>query len=211
MSTPGPDKSERQARKEYVHDRTRLVIKACLIGLVVALVLGLLGLFDVWGRLFPDVDDTAAGNFGVSAPCAPANAVAIDPSNITVAVLNGTEKSGLADAVSEALDYRGFNIKGIGDATHEYKHTTIVAGVNGLAAAYSLRAQFTGAVLEMSTSIDKVVTVIIGDDFYDLKPADSVTIKDGQKLTSFKGCVAPNDIKNPLKAGTIGTLENDVV
>lgn len=209
MSTPGPDKSERQARKEYVHDRTTLVMKSCFIGLAVALILGLLGAFGIWGKILDLHHSTEKNNYGVTAPCAPEGAVAIDPSKISVVILNGTNKTGLADAVSQALYYRGFNIDNIGNAAHTYAHTTILAGTNGLAEAYSLRKQFPYAVLQLDNSTNKVVYVVIGNDFYDLKPINSVTVKDGDKLTSISGCVASANIKNPQSVASLGTVENN--
>ena len=53
------------------------------------------------------------------------------------------------------------------------------------------------------------IGVVIGNDFYDLKPINSVTVKDGDKLTSISGCVASANIKNPQSVASLGTVENN--
>ena len=53
MAPNGPDRSEQQARKEYVKDRQKLVFRFCGIALAVILVIALLGYFGVFGMIVP--------------------------------------------------------------------------------------------------------------------------------------------------------------
>ncbi|MBO6097924.1 MAG: LytR C-terminal domain-containing protein [Aeriscardovia sp.] len=203
----GPDRSEQQARKEYVKDRQKLVFRFCGIALAVILVIALLGYFGVFGLIAPHTVENQKNNFGVTAPCAPSGSKALSSSNITLEVLNGTSNSGLADAVGEALYFRGFNVDGIGDANNSsVAHTTIYAGKNALAAAYTLRAQLTSSILELDNSTGNDVILVIGNDFYDLKPASSVTLKEGQALSSIQGCKVASQIQDSPTLSEIGEV-----
>ncbi|MBR4399359.1 MAG: LytR C-terminal domain-containing protein [Aeriscardovia sp.] len=207
MATNGPDRSEQQARKEYVKDRQKLVFRFCGIALAVILIIALLGYFGVFGMIAPHAVKNQQNNFGVTAPCAPAGSKALSSSDITIEVLNGTSKSGLADAVGEALYFRGFNVTGIGDANKDsVVHTTIYAGKNALAAAYTLRAQLTHSILEMDNSTSGDVVLVIGQDFYDLKDANSVTLKEGQALSSIQGCKVASQIQDSPTMSEIGEV-----
>ena len=207
MAPNGPDRSEQQARKEYVKDRQKLVFRFCGIALAVILVIALLGYFGVFGMIVPHAVKNQKNNFGVTAPCAPAGSKALSTSNITLEVLNGTTKSGLADAVGEALYFRGFNVAGIGDANNDsVVHTTIYAGKNALAAAYTLKAQLTSSVLEMDNSTGSDVILVIGQDFYDLKDANSVTLKEGQTLSSIQGCKVASQIQDRPTVSQLGEV-----
>lgn len=207
MAPNGPDRSEQQARKEYVKDRQKLVFRYCGIALVVILIIALLGYFGVFAMIAPHTVKNQKNNFGITAPCAPSGSKALSSSNITIEVLNGTSKSGLADAVGEALYFRGFNVAGIGDATNSnVVHTTIYAGKNALAAAYTLRAQLTSSILEMDNSTSSDVILVIGNDFYDLKDANSITLKEGQALSSIQGCKVASQIQDSPAVSEIGTV-----
>ena len=203
----GPDRSEQQARKEYIKDRQKLVFRFCGIALAVILVIALLGYFGVFGMIAPHAVKNEKNNFGVTAPCAPSGAKALSTSDVTLEVLNGTSKSGLADAVGEALYFRGFNVDGIGDANDgSVTHTTIYAGKNALAAAYTLRSQLKNSILELDNSDGSDVILVIGNDFYDLKPATSVTLKEGQGLSSIQGCKVASQIQDSPTVSEIGEV-----
>lgn len=207
MAPNGPDRSEQQARKEYVKDRQKLVFRYCGIALAVILVIAALGYFGIFGMIVRHTVKNQKNNFGITAPCAPAGSKALSASSISVEVLNGTSKSGLADAVGEALYFRGFNVTGIGDANNDdVIHTTIYAGKNALAAAYTLKAQLTSSILEMDSSSDSDVILVIGQDFYDLKKADSITLKEGQTLSSVQGCKAASQIQDSPTVSEIGEV-----
>lgn len=207
MASSGPDKSEQRARKEYVKDRQKLVFRFCIIFLAAVLIFAVLGYFGVYEDIFPHTVKNEKNNFGIVAPCAPEGSKAIPPSDITLEVFNGTSKSGLADAVAEALYFRGFNIEGIGDANNSSTlHTTIYAGKNALPEAYTLKAQLKNSILEMDDSADKVVILVIGEDFYDLKSAGDVALKEGQTLKSVNGCEVASKIKDAPTVSSIGEV-----
>lgn len=200
MATRGSNRSERRARQEYVHDRQKMVVTYALIFLVACLTLALLVCFNVVSVFFGSNTAGPEDNYGVTAPCVPDGATAVEPSEVTVRVLNGTNKSGIAQAVSEALNDRGFAIEGIGNANKTYERTEILTGKNTLPQAYTLYAQFSNAILRMDNRTDSLIDVVIGNNFDNLKATDKITVKTGSKLTSIRGCVAADKMTDVPKA-----------
>lgn len=200
MATRGSNRSERRARQEYVHDRQKMVITYAMIFLSACLVLALLVYFNVISVFFNSDTAGPENNYGVTAPCAPEGAVAVEPSDVTVRVLNGTNKSGIALAVSEALNNRGFTTEGVGNASTTYERTEILTGKNTLAQAYTLYAQFSNAILRLDNRTDSLIDVVVGNNFDNLRATDKIALKTGAKITSIRGCVAADKIKDVPKA-----------
>ncbi len=91
----------------------------------------------------------------------------LDPSEITLQVLNGTDVSGLAASTAETLEQEGYQISTIADAETTYEVTTLFHKPKRKADAQLLRdAFFPGAVLEVADESVKVdITVNIGADY----------------------------------------------
>ncbi|MCI1935305.1 MAG: LytR C-terminal domain-containing protein [Bifidobacteriaceae bacterium] len=202
MTTPGSVQSERKARKEFVRDRQRMVITVAVCFLVACVVLATLTILGVFKKEEEKAVVDASTNYGVSAPCIAKDTTAPDYTAITVRVLNGTSKSGLARALGQALANRGFVLQGVSDyQKNDVARTEIRFGEKGLSEAYTLYAQFNDAILRMDNRTDKLVDVIVGETFDDLNDTDQISTTAGTKLTSVGGCVAASKLTD-LPAAT---------
>jgi hypothetical protein len=195
MTTPGSVHSEREARKEFVRDRQRMVITVALIFLVACVVLSTLVLLGVFKSDKEKAVADASTNYGVTVACVSDGAKAPSYGDISVRVLNGTDKSGIARAVSTALEYRGFSMQAVGDFTkNDVTRTEIRYGTKGITKAYTVYAQFNDAILRMDDRTNTSVDVIVGNSFDDLNAVDQISITKGATLKSIKGCVAASKI-----------------
>ncbi len=193
-------RAEREARREYVHYRHRLVIGFAIAVLVAVVILAALVLAGVVHTEDQEASQsTKANNFGVTAPCPAKDAAAPAYSQITVRVLNGTTHAGLANAVNQALQLRGFTTQDVANSTTKLDRTEIRAGKNAITQAYVINAEFPDAILRLDDRTDMLVDVIVGDSFDNLAPTSKVT-KPGKKLTPLQGCVAASKIKTTIKA-----------
>lgn len=188
MTNPDP-LDEREARRQFVRRRQKMVFTIALVSLAVILVVCLLTIF---GSVGAKARDSAASkpNYGVRVPCAPENAKVASHQDIRVRVMNGTSKSGLATAVSSAMKIRGFNTQGAGDypGKSEVTRTQIRFGASGIAKGYTVAGQFTDAVMIMDDRNDDLVDIIIGATFNDLTKDDKAS-QEGKPITSIDGCI----------------------
>ena len=150
---------------------------AALRGLLVvaALALG----FFVLSKAFPSSDEGTTGtpsdpatfspSVSPSVAPSPTREVAepLDPSEIEVQVLNGTDVAGLAADTAEILEAEGYNIGTIADAETSYETTTIFHLRKRRVDAQVLQqAFFPTGVLEIAEDDTKVdITVILGSDY----------------------------------------------
>ncbi|KAB8291985.1 LytR C-terminal domain-containing protein [Bifidobacterium avesanii] len=189
---------EREARKAFVRNRQRLVFSIASVVLVVAMVLALLVFYGVIGK--SRKADQTKPNFGVTAPCLPDgfDGKRIDPSQIHVRTLNGTDSSGLARAVQDELENRGYATTAVADYPSDtvVSRTTIYFGANAIPEAYTLGSLFTDAALQMDDRQDKLIDVVLGTSFYDLKDSTDPSISDDSPLGNISGCVAAASMQN---------------
>ena len=91
----------------------------------------------------------------------------LDPSEISVQVLNGTEVSGLAGDTADLLEESGYEILAIADAETSYEVTTLFHKPKRKADAELLKSQFfAGAELQVADDDVKAdITVNIGADY----------------------------------------------
>lgn len=163
---------------------------AALRGLLVvaALALG----FFVLSKAFPTGGTaepvTPTGPVVTTPPTSPSPATSptrrvpqlLDPSQVSVQVLNGTNVSGLAAETADLLEQAGYDIRTIDDAPTSYDVTTIHYVPKRKADAEALaQAFFPTAVLEIAEDDLKVdVTVNIGEDYAETvaeTPAEEAT------------------------------------
>jgi hypothetical protein len=193
-------REERRARKVYVHERQVMVIRTAITFLVVCAVIAILGLAGLFRPVDPTQTVSQANNFGVTAPCPPANATYPNVSQTSIRILNGTTKSGLATAVGQALQNRGFRLQGVSNSTEKLGRTEIRTGAAGLPEAYLVLAQFNDASLRLDDRTDQLVDVIIGNSFSNLDKTKRAEKTAGTKITGLQGCVAANKITALPKA-----------
>ncbi|WP_448631013.1 LytR C-terminal domain-containing protein [Cellulomonas soli] len=95
----------------------------------------------------------------------------------------------MAGQTATDLATRGFVVAGTGNATTKLDGTVRLSfGVNGIAAAYTLAAQFTDPILTFVAREDAAVDVTVGSAFQGLVAADAVTLDPTVALTGPEGC-----------------------
>lgn len=190
MATNSSD--ERAARKQYVRKKQTIVFGIVGVILAVAMLISLLFFFHVNG-LGVAKNSTEEANYGVVAPCAQQDenkAAPKYPENrtITIRVLNGTQFSGLAQAVGQALEKREFVLQEVGNYSgSDVERTTIQFGAKGINQAYTVARNFPDAVLKMDNRDDELVDVIVGATFNDLVEEEDVP-KTGSEIENITGC-----------------------
>ena len=132
-------------------------------------------------------------------PCLPDGTLPVAYKDVSMRVLNGTDKSGLASTVGTALKDRGFTVTGTGNFTPRPLAGTarVVTGVPGLAAAYTVAAQVQNARIVLDGRADATVDLAVGTEFVGLIDAAAVTLSHDKPMTSATGCVAANTIVLP--------------
>lgn len=191
---------EREARRQYVRIRQRRALSIAGGALAVVLLIAVL-MYTKVINLEPKRDTVVQPNFGVTTVCAAKNedGSAMNWSNnaqVPVRVLNGTTFRGLANAVSEELKNRQFNVVITGNYTPSSKveRTTIYFGEQAINPAYTLAANFTDAQLVMDDRTDRLVDVVLGATFNDLR--DEADIKaDGATIKDIEGCQSVEQMK----------------
>ena len=192
---------EREARRAYVHRRQRIVFTVTGAIMAVVLVLAILVTNRVINLQPRQANDAREPNYGLTAPCAAKNQDGTPmkwPENQTtkIRVLNGTEGLGLANAVNEELINRHFTImENPGNYTSsKVQRTMIVFGEQAINNAYALARNFNDAQLVMDDRTDRLVDVVIGATFNDLRSAKAMEA-DGDTITDIKGCVPAEQMK----------------
>lgn len=209
---------ERAARKDYMRKRQGAVFSIVIMAMAVALVVSLLFYFHVFG-LGRIKTAAAKPNYGVTVPCVPKDSSGnpmkyVDNNRISVRVINGTRFSGFARAVAEELSMnRNFPNVQTGNwqigtdkddnpiYNDSVERTTIYFGKNAIAEAYTVKANFSDAVMIMDDRTDMLVDVVLGATFNDLIDQKDVPTSNTE-ISSFAGCVAADTITNLPKAIT---------
>ena len=196
---------ERAARKAYVRRRQTAVFSITVACMVVALVISLLFYFHIFGLGEPQTAENQP-NHGVTVACAvpdsSGTAKYVDTSAVHVRILNGTQHSGFARAVGEALTNRGFTVENVANYQKtDVKRTVIYYGKNAINEAYTLNDNFTDAVMRMDDRQDKLIDVVLGATFDNLKTKSRVLGK-GAKIANIDGCVDGSKMTSLPKALT---------
>ncbi len=200
-----------RTRREVVrrHRRERqFLVFGLLIGLLATISVIAFAVYQ--GRINSPVDYafvTPPPDFesSITWPCAPINLgndenLPMDPSQVTVRVLNGTEKSGLAGSTLEVLKGRGYVAPVSGAATNwnrTYSETVrIQFGEEGLRQAYTVAANFPNYVMVLDNRDGAVVDIILGDLFEtkDIRPQYAPELASTFELTAPVQCLPMNRV-----------------
>lgn len=194
----------REERKRYVRRRQTIVFGIVGVILATALIVALLVFFHV-GGLGEERGSTQSANYGKTAPCVSptqdgAKPKYLENKAVTVRVLNGTQFSGFAQAVGQALENREFVVQSIDNYSNSnVERTQIVFGKNAIAQAYTLASNFPDAQLVMDDRQDKLVDVVLGATFNDLENTEDVP-KTGSEIPNIEGCKPADQMTNLAKA-----------
>lgn len=195
---------EREARKRYVRSRQTKVFTVVGVVMAAALVISTLFYFQIIGTSRHQAA-AVQPNFGVVAPCAPKDqngneATYVNNANVKVRVLNGTKFTGFAKAVGDALGNRNFSVTSIDTNDRQNVERTIIYfGKNSISEAYTLASNFTDAQMVMDDRGDKLIDIVLGATFNDLRSQQSVPAV-GAKITSFSTCKPADEITGLPKA-----------
>ncbi|AKV55747.1 hypothetical protein BACT_1476 [Bifidobacterium actinocoloniiforme DSM 22766] len=197
MTFPDPA-DEREARRQFVRRRQKMVFTIAVSALAVVLVIALVVTLGAVGRSHRQSAQSKP-NYGVAVICPPKDAAVLNHPTVRVRVLNGTNKTGLGSAVLRALRNRGFNMQGLADfpTKTELARTEIRFGANGVAQGYTVAGLFNDAIMRMDDRQDDLVDVVIGATFNDLAK-EKETPAVGKPIEAIRGC--QSDIKD------LGTL-----
>ncbi|MCG2797394.1 MAG: LytR C-terminal domain-containing protein [Cellulomonas sp.] len=184
----------RAQRRRAMHERQTVVFGVILAVMAVAGVVGaavFTGTTNLpfFSRGFSTASPEATS---VAVPCLPEGTLPVPAGQITVNVLNGAGRVGLAGLTGASLTARGFVVALTENYTSTVTDTAVVIfGSSGIAQAYTLAAHVSGATLKFdATRTDATVDLVLGTAFSDLVATDQVGLDPSTPLTSPTGCVA---------------------
>ncbi len=146
----------------------------------------------------PGFSSAEAEATSVVQPCPPADAATVEVASIPVNVYNGTDTTGLAGDVTQALTESGLTVTTTADWPRgSYDgNVLITTSQAGLTNAYTLARAFTGTVTvtidETADAADPTVSVVLGSEYKQsiLSTAEIGQLKVGEPIAAPSGCVA---------------------
>ncbi|GAA1483622.1 LytR C-terminal domain-containing protein [Brachybacterium fresconis] len=120
--------------------------------------------------------------------CPEPGTLPLDPAEVTVTVLNGTGRSGLAGQTSDQLGERGYTVGDPGNTDRSSGPATIVYGPSGYVAAQSVLAQLPEATLSMDDRDDATVSLLLGKGFDGLAEESDAAAALEEPVAMPEGC-----------------------
>ncbi|MCG7285184.1 LytR C-terminal domain-containing protein [Cellulomonas sp. ACRRI] len=202
MSADRTPDAARQRRRRHTRERQAVVFGVLLGGLAVA-AFGAAAVYTGNVSLpFLSRDFSSPEPTGLAAedsPCPPEGATPVPYGQVSLNVLNGTTRVGLAGDTASALSQRGFtvaqqlNASQMGYST--YAGTALIQfGTQGVAAAYTVAAQFDTPQLVLDTRADASVDVVVGSSYNALVAASDVVLVADQPFAVPEGCIALDQV-----------------
>lgn len=188
--------TDRARRTDARRVRTRRlrVTQLIIFSILVIAIVGI-GWFS-WIRLLsPSTQDGTAA----SAPpptsasgilCPDPGALPSEPESVSVRVLNGTARTGLAGKVTGSLDSRGYEMGAAGNTSDADGPVTIVFGRSGYLQARSVAVQFPHPQFRLDDREDSDVDVLIGSADVKLTAKKSAASALQEPAPAPKGCAA---------------------
>ncbi|GAA2054344.1 LCP family protein [Williamsia deligens] len=127
----------------------------------------------------------------------PVTATAQSPETVGVRVLNATGTSGLATRVSDEMSAKGFDVRGVADASQNQSSTVVRFGPGQQAAAATVASLIPGAVIQPDRTVKSGVEVLLGGDFAGSVgdvPAQGSSLTVTQNPQSDETVELPNDL-----------------
>lgn len=170
------------------------------------LVLGL-GAGAMWVGILPSpfavaINSPDPTDAGESTPCPPDGATFVPLSEIAANVLNGTDRNGLASTTSEALTEHGLAIGQQGNAETQFSgEARIIAGPEGLAAAFTAAQLFPDPTIEVDSREGEGIDIIVGSEFEGLRSGDEIAIDPDAEIPAAADCT-PLSTADPSEEAT---------
>lgn len=204
MTTPDDVQRARTQRRRRKHERQALIFGLLIAFLAVS---GLAAAAIYTGAVTAPFDrgfstEEAVRDQVATQPCLPDGTLPVPYRDVTLKVLNATERSGLAAQVSAVLTSRGFVVSATKTQEAKLTDVRISFGTQGLAAAYTVAAQFPKANLLYDAREDASVDVALGASFTDLVPTEEIVLAPDTPMTSVDGCrsldsITPEPLPTP--------------
>ncbi|ANC32423.1 LytR C-terminal domain-containing protein [Isoptericola dokdonensis] len=202
MTSTAPDPA-RVARRRRKHERQAVVFGLLLTFLVLA-GLGALAIYtDTIEAPFAEPIHTPVTAVTAMRPaCLPESEDGTLPlpyDEVRVRIYNAADdRFALAGANEEVLSERGFDVRDSGDFSRSVDGLSEIRyGANGIAAAYTLAAQFSDIELILDDRNGGVVDLVVGSEWVEPLPVEEVPLAADQPLQNRPGCV-PLDQLTPV-------------
>ena len=191
MSIPDQAKRERAARRRHKQERQAVIFGVLIAFLAVS---GLAAAAVYTGAIDPPFErgftaKESADDTLTPQPCLAADTLPVPYSDITVRVLNGTKRPGLASSAAKELVTRGFVVETTGNASKAYSGVQISFGAAGLASAYTLAAHLPEARLYYDDREDASLDLYLGDSYAGFADLEAVLLDPAVAMASVEGCV----------------------
>ncbi|MFB9377567.1 LytR C-terminal domain-containing protein [Kineococcus gynurae] len=162
------DRLARRRRRRLL--RQRIVFAVLVLAVVVAGGIAALVATDRW----PNSPEPSAGPSAPPASCAPVRLPA--PAEVSLTVLNGTDRRGLAAAVAGEFGQRGFTVTRVGNAAVAPGPVPAVVqyGPGEIAAAQAVAARIEGA--QLAERPEAGVVLELGDGYAQLRAEDALAV-----------------------------------
>lgn len=211
----------RQLRRRRRHERQAVVFG----GLIAAMAVAALGATAVYTgivdapftREFTTLEPETPAAARVAPPCVPDETLPVAYTDITVRVLNGTSRAGLAGETANELTSRGFVVTGTDNTEDPVVGTAVVhVGPAGVAAGYTLAAHIEGARIQLDTREDGSVDLLLGSEWTEMIDPSTVPLTPDAPLTPVPDCVpvdeavvtaGPPPVPLPTEEGAEGGSE----
>lgn len=190
-------------KKTYYKERSNTVFAGTVF---VFLIIFFVSAFFALSVIFPDSDvgQKSSAQNKYALPCINENTHAIDSTSIFIRVLNGSGKSGLGSAVSNALAVRGFQTTTASNAPKLTHDTQIRYGENAIKQAYTISGNFASSTMIMDDRTDGLIDVVIGGSFLDLIDQSLVTTASSSDILPI-----PNNCQSPDKIKKVRAIAHD--
>ncbi|MBE7193964.1 MAG: LytR C-terminal domain-containing protein, partial [Gordonia polyisoprenivorans] len=135
----------------------------------------------------------------MTTPAAPTKvaATAQNPGNVSLRVLNGSGRSGVASEVSDQMSAQGFDVQGVADASENRTDTVIRYGTGSEDSAATVAEMFPGASIQLDRTVRDGVEVILGSEFdgsVGTAPAVGTTLSASSLPPAANTSNLPNDL-----------------
>ena len=193
MAHPTPERQQ-QLRRRHMHER-QAVLYGSLIALMAMAALGSAAVYTgVLSVPFLQKEFSTPPTDAVSEvpdpPCPPAGAMPVGYTGITVHVLNGSDRTGLATQTAGTLAERGFVIASTGDYPTDLPTAVqLNFGEAGIPSAYTLAANLENPVMVLDTRTDFSVDLVLGEAFAGLLDPTMVLLDPAAPLEIPPSCV----------------------
>ena len=188
MTQESPRLSPRQRYLENRQRKQNLTFSVVFSVMAVLVIIGLLSILGLLSLPLPS-GFSQGDNYAKEGDivCPTSGATPLDPTSVSVQVLNATSRAGLAGDASSMLQKAGFQTKSEGNATSQFAGAVeIDAGPLAVDAAYTVARYFPDARVTLTSSTDTTVTVILGG-FYDGVLSDEDFAKASQDASPLTG------------------------